>query len=279
MSIIGSSTIRDGVIASSVITSTIIDVTDGPNLLRPTIGWTGTVSCAAPSDTLVTVNFNKEVAYTDHTGISITHDNAGTFTVSGSSTTPSPTKTIQYDGTWDVAPSAGDAVSFSATGSNYTDPDGESMQDATLSITNCLGAAVLAVDSYQVIQVETPNGNTIIRSAVLEVDFNQSVNAIDTSGVTATVHGAIQSTVLSGSGTQTLRYTLQRAIFRHDVTWAYDGLGTITAVDGGQGLAVVTEQAVPNNLPVFTTFDYNVGATDANTDTTFDNDETRHDEV
>ncbi|RLC98634.1 MAG: hypothetical protein DRI65_18035, partial [Chloroflexota bacterium] len=217
-----------------------LPISIGDSKLRPSAGWTGTANCAAPSDILVTVNFNKEVTYTGHTGISITHDNAGTFTITGP--VGATTNSIAYEGTWDVAPSAGDAVSFSATGSNYTDPDAVSMEDATIGLTNCLGASVLEIESYQVIQVETPNGNTIIRSAVLEVNFNQPVTATDTTGVTATVHGAVQSTVLSGSGTQTLRYTLQRAIFRHDVTWAYDGLGTITAVDGGQGLAVVTEQ-------------------------------------
>ena len=118
----------------------------------------------------------------------------------------------------------------------------------------------------------------IIRSAVIGITFNQPVTAIDATGVTATVHGAEQAVVLSGSGTNVLKYTLQRAIFRHEVTWAYDGLGNIKSVDGNQPLGAINEFVVTNLLPAYTVWDYDGLAPDANTDTTWDGDETRFDE-
>jgi len=230
------------------------------------------------STTLHTIRFSKPVTFTSHAGVSFVNVTTTETASLVTSLTSSLNSTIEYDVTWAVDPVVGDVVTFNYSAGNYVDEDGEAMEDVTTQLTNCLGSAVLAIESYIVVQVETPNGDTIIRSAVLEVTFNQLVNAGSTDGVTATVNGAEQTVVLSGSGSHTLKYTLQRAIFRHDVTWAYDGLGDITAVDGGGGLEVISEQVAVNNLPSFTLFDYNAGATDANTDTTFDTDETRHDE-
>ena len=118
----------------------------------------------------------------------------------------------------------------------------------------------------------------ILRSAVIAIKFNQPVTATDVIGVTATVHGAVQAVGLSGSGTDTLKYTLQRAIFRHEVTWAYNGLGSIKSVEGSQPMGAINEFVVNNLLPAFTVWDYNGLAPDANTDTTWDSDETRFDE-
>ena len=53
------------------------------HILRPLLGWTGDVGCTSQSDTLVNIRFIGKVTYTDHTGVTITHDNGGTFTVTG----------------------------------------------------------------------------------------------------------------------------------------------------------------------------------------------------
>ena len=120
----------------------------------------------------------------------------------------------------------------------------------------------------------------IIRSQVIKIEFNIPVVSLNTDGVTVTVHGAEQSVVLSGSGTNTLKYTVQRAIFRHEVTFEYDAdLGDIVAVGTGLPVASIPEQVVNNLLPTFTVWDYNAVAPDADTDTLWDTDETRFDEV
>ena len=118
-----------------------------------------------------------------------------------------------------------------------------------------------------------------IRSQIIEIEFNQNVTSSSTNGVTVKVHGAVQAVVLSGSGTTKLRYTVQRAIFRHAVTWEYDGLGDIVSAINGDPLPAIPEMVITNLLPTFTVWDYNAGAPDAATDTLWDTDETRFDEV
>ena len=281
MSIINSSIINSTIIKSSIINSSIIGSGDSPNPLRPIQGWAGAQGCEEPFDTLVTVNFTQDVTYSSHTGVTITHDNGGVFTVSGPA--GATTNSIVYTGAWNVEPIAGDVISYNYSGGNYVDADAVPMQDSTLTIINCAGGTLLEIIDFRVVQDETPNGNRIIRSAVIEVKFNQNVIATDTIGITATVHGAEQVVILSGSGTDTLRYRLQRAIYRHEVTWAYNGLGSIKVALGSQVLGPITEKIITNNLPNFTTWDYNKNSLAApdghSTDTQWDDDETRFDEV
>ena len=123
--------------------------------VRPLRGWTGTENCAVSSDILVIVVFSGEVIYTNHTGVSITHDNGGVFTISGSATTPSPASTIQYDGTWNTPPSSGDVVSYQYSGGNYEDGEGEPMSGVGIQLTNCEGGAALAMEGASVTQEES----------------------------------------------------------------------------------------------------------------------------
>ena len=135
MGIVNSSIIRNTIIKNTIINSSIIGSGDGSNPLAPYTGWTGDEYCSSPSVLMVSVSFNQEVSYTDHTGVTITHDNGGVFTITGS--TASPTKLIQYDGTWDVAPVDGDIVTYTYSSGNYVDGDDVPMEDASIVITNC----------------------------------------------------------------------------------------------------------------------------------------------
>jgi len=280
MSIINSSIIQSTIIKSTIISSSIIGSGDAPNPLRPIQGWVGNQNCNPASVIIVTVNFTQDVTYTNHTGVTITHDNGGVFTITGPA--GATTNSIAYEGTWNIDPVAGDEITYNYSGGNYVDSEAVAMVDSTLTIVNCAGGTALAIESITVVQDEVPNGNKVIRSAIIEVKFNQNVVATDIVGITAKVHDAEQNVVLSGSGTNTLRYKLQRAIFRHEVTWAYDGLGSIKVALGTQVLEAVVEQIVVNNLPQFTTWDYTKNAPTApdghTTDTQWDDDETRFDE-
>lgn len=251
----------------------------GDKELRAIRGWTGTENCANfGPERPYAVNFNEPVTFTDHTGVKIVNITTGE-TVDLSSPTSSPAQQILYDLLWITDPIYGDIVQWQYDGlGNYEDGEGEPMLAHNLNLVNC-ETLPLAVDSYQIIQTETPNSSRIIRSQVIEIKFNQKVTSLSTIGVTATVHGAQQNVVLSGNNTDTLKYTVQRAIFRHVVTWAYNSaLGDIVATKGGEPLGDVSQTTVTNNLPSFTVWDYNAVAPDANTDTTWDSDETRFDE-
>jgi len=245
--------------------------------VRAIAGWGGSEDCAGNHETNITIKFSGDITYTNAlTGINIT-STSGVFT--SVSAVGTGTDTVVYTGTWDVALVNGDKILWSYDGDvgDYVDEEDEPLVSQTFGPANCV-ALLLEVLSYKVVQIETPNGSKVIRSAVIEVQFNQAVTASGVGGITATVHGAEQVVSLSGSGTAILKYTLQRAIFRHSVTWAYSSaLGNIQS-GSGELLGDVAEQIVINLLPEFTVWDYNVGALDANTDTTWDGDETRFDE-
>ena len=130
MSIINTNIIISNIIANNVIQSGIINAVDGIQVLKPNIGWIGDTGCISPSITEVTVGFSKEVTYTNHTGVTITHDNGGTFTITGP--TADTTKYIIYEGTWDINPVFGDIVSYSYSSGNYIDEESVPMEDVTL---------------------------------------------------------------------------------------------------------------------------------------------------
>jgi len=275
MSIINTGIITPNIISNNIIQPSIIDIIDGVQILKPTIGWTGDAGCTNPSDVQVTVNFSKDVTYTDHTGVFITHDNGGEFTITGP--VSNTTNIISYEGSWDIEPANGDIVIYNYSSGNYIDGDSVAMEDVTINIVNCVHA-LLEIINISVEQSESPHNDTILRSQFINIEFNQPVTASNITGITATVHNNAQFISLSGSGTTTLKYTLQRAIFRHEVTWAYDGTGDIKSAFSGELLGAVTETIATNNLPPFTVWDYDVDALNANTDTTWDSDETRFDE-
>jgi len=133
------------------------------------------------------------------------------------------------------------------------------MEDVTINIVNCVHA-LLEIISISVEQSESPHNDTILRSQFINIEFNQPVTASNITGITATVHNNAQFISLSGSGTTTLKYTLQRAIFKHEVTWAYDGTGDIESAFSGELLGAVTETIATNKLPSFTVWDYDADA-------------------
>jgi len=245
--------------------------------VRAIAGWAGNPNCTGDGTGVVTVNFSDDVTYTNGTtGVSVTHSNGGVFTLGSAS--GNGTSQLAYTGSWNIEPVHGDSIlwSYDADTGDYVDGESEPLISQTFRLVNCT-SLVLEVLSYSVTQIDTPNGDTINRSQGIDVVFNQYVTATK-AGVTATVHGAEQFVVISGSGTDTLRYTLQRAIFKHDVTWAYDAvLGDITS-GSGEELSSVPEFTVTNLLPEFTTWDYNISAPNSYTDTLWDNDGTRFDE-
>ena len=129
----------------------------------------------------------------------------------------------------------------------------------------------------------------IARQPWVNVTFNAVVLIDDASGVTIKVGGntpAVQSIVeVTGSGTNVLRFRVQRAIWRHQVTFEYNSaLGNIRN-NSGDPLGDVAETVVQNALPQFTTFDYDATALNGiDTDTKFDVtspgvDTARHDEA
>lgn len=139
--------------------------------------------------------------------------------------------------------------------------------------------ALINVLSLEALQQEVPNGNRVLRSQLIKVVFNQPVNVVDASGVIASVNNSSQIISVDGSGTDTLYYKLQRAIFKHSITWAYSkSTGNITSAVSGVELDDVSESAVLNNLPAFTVWDYSSGETGGFNDTSWDTDESRFDE-
>ena len=249
---------------------------------RAVRGWTGAVNCVGGYDPIFTVMFSGEVSFKTYLGgISIRNVTTGEDAYEHEAGSVSPTDQIKYstvdEGTLIV--NYGDVVtwSYDADVGDYLDSEGEPLESQTITLVNCV-LPDFQILSIHVEQDEVPNGDKFIRQAVLEVKFNHPVESSATTGVIATVHGAVQSTMLSGSGTDTLRYRLQRAIYRHEVTWEYDGLGDIISALTGDPLPAVSQQIAANDLPEFTVWDYDAGAPDSDTDTTWDGDETRFDE-
>jgi len=129
----------------------------------------------------------------------------------------------------------------------------------------------------------------IARQPWVNVTFSTNVLITDASGVTIKVGGnvpVVQSVLeIRGSGTNVLGFRVQRAIWRHNVTFEYNAsLGNITNTSGDP-LENISETVVSNILPQFTTFDYDAAALNGiDTDTKFDVsspgvDTCRHDEA
>ena len=229
------------------------------------------------------VNFSDIVTFTEGTlpnGMTIRNTSLGEpESAVISAAVGSGTSQVTYTISWTTPPIYGDVLEIEYNGEgDYTDPDTVPMAVQILGLSN-QAAQDLEILATRIIQEEAGPTPKIIRSQVIEIEFNQTVLASTVNGVLAKVHGAAQTVVLSGSGTDTLRYTVQRAIFRHVVSWAYDGLGDIQAAASGAPLGVIPEKPVDNILPVFTVWDYDAGAPNADTDTLWDTDETRYDEV
>lgn len=112
----------------------------GGNKIKPVFafnGYTDGSSCAGGGD--VIINYSGAVVVTDFAlGVSITHDNGGTFTVNNGSSSVSNNQII-YAGTWDVALGIGDLVDYEYTDSTGDYEDGNAVQitDQSISINNC----------------------------------------------------------------------------------------------------------------------------------------------
>ena len=106
--------------------------------LHATGAWTGTENCEAIGQELVTVRFNRDVVFIDGTvGVSITHSNGGTFTITG--VLGNGTNLLEYEGTLDVPLTGNDIVTYEYDGQigNYQDDTGTSLANQSLNITNC----------------------------------------------------------------------------------------------------------------------------------------------
>ena len=100
-------------------------------------GYTDGSNCAGGGD--VIVNYSVSLIIADFAlGVSITHDNSGTFTiVNGSSSVTD--NVITYSGSWDVALAIGDIVSYAYEDlvGDYTDSNSIQVPDQAISINNC----------------------------------------------------------------------------------------------------------------------------------------------
>ena len=87
-----------------------------------------------------TVQFNKPVIFTDHTGVTFhnittAEDVANTGVASAE---VSPSDIIEYSVTWVTDPVEGDVIEWRYTPGNYEDTDGNAMDAGELILTNCL---------------------------------------------------------------------------------------------------------------------------------------------
>ena len=89
--------------------------------------------------TLVTVRFSQEVTYVDHSGVTITHDNGGVFTITGTPLTPSPANILAYEGNWNVPLTPAEEANFDYNDAlgNYEDDDAVPMASVNIEIVNC----------------------------------------------------------------------------------------------------------------------------------------------
>ena len=112
-----------------------------------------------------TVKFNKEVTFTDHTGVSFVKNpgQPSEETAVPALAAPlfltdetSPSDILSYNNVeWVADPVAGDVVEFRYSGGNYEDEDGEAMDSQILSLFNCLGPALKDNSTYDSVQNST----------------------------------------------------------------------------------------------------------------------------
>lgn len=89
------------------------------NGFRAVAGWTGTAACAVQSDTIHSVTFNRDVYFTDHTGVSFHNLTTGEIAKPAlaaalyTSVESSPSRTITYNNIeWVNPPIAGEVIEF-----------------------------------------------------------------------------------------------------------------------------------------------------------------------
>ena len=100
--------------------------------------WTGTENCEAIGEELITLRLNRTVTFTTGIpGVTITHSNGGTFTVS--SVNGGGTSVLEYIGTLDIPLAEGDIVTYDydALIGDYVDDTGTPMASQTVTVTNC----------------------------------------------------------------------------------------------------------------------------------------------
>lgn len=108
-------------------------------------GWTGTENCDAVGQELVTIRFSRNANFTNGLlGVSITHSNAGTFTIT--SVIGNGTPLLEYIGTLDVPLTSEDTVTFvyDDTIGDYTDDDDVPMVSQSITVTNCLAEGIVS---------------------------------------------------------------------------------------------------------------------------------------
>ena len=93
-----------------------------------------------------TVQFNKEVTFTNHTGVKFVNTTTAETATLVSSATVSPASVIVYTLTWVTDPVTGDVVQWEYDGlGNYIDNSGDEpvpMDAQTLILTNCLDSNI-----------------------------------------------------------------------------------------------------------------------------------------
>ena len=120
-------------------------------VLRPLRGWAGPPNCTSQDLTKVSVPFSQNVIYTsDVNGVTITHNNGGIFTIVG--TTGSGTKLLEYTGSWNIAPDAGNIFTYdyNDTLGDYRDGDDEQMGSYNTALTNCASAGTWLNENSEV---------------------------------------------------------------------------------------------------------------------------------
>ena len=126
--------ISNGVCMKSV--GSAYDVNGPLAFLKPLTGWSNGVDCV--SDGTVAVRFSGEVTWTSalHGGATIT-SGANTFTVSGPVFGGAKSE-IAYDGSWSPSsPPQGETVTYTYSGGDYEDKNGDAVDDASIQLINC----------------------------------------------------------------------------------------------------------------------------------------------
>ena len=189
--------------------------------LSAVAGWTDGISCSGGG--LSVVQFSAPVSFTNHTGVTFTNTTTGD-TGSVSSITTTGSTVIEYTVTWGVAdPVKGDVIVFNydfGTG-NYTDADGEAIEDQTLIMFNCLDLVFIEGSIY--------SGTKDTTTAWLAEKLATGVNMIKIEDMTVGIYIGFTSDPLVEPTTWSSPYVVTTYILHATndyVAWKGSGTGT-----------------------------------------------------
>lgn len=184
------------------ITSAINGYSNGDNCLELLIyainGYSNGDNCSGGND--VIVNYSGVLVITDFAlGVSITHNNGGTFTISNPGSSLLVGK-INYAGSWDIPLGIGDLISYNYNSSigDYTDFYGAKILDQSISINNCESKTV---DGYY-ITGSIYNGTKDIDTVWIAEPLASAVNTVWIKNITpASVEIGYGATIEAASST------------------------------------------------------------------------------